>query len=190
MAGVNIFGGFWHDPEVLFQHRQGPCRRPDTGLTRAAIEAGISAYVAGAGSTAQRHGVHIVIGLGMRDPLREGVMRNASLLIGHGGPSAGRCQRVQMTEMPGLVADGFAGKPGRRVSASTPGSNCRGAARQTLWHRDRPHSSCDTTIERRRLRTRRCKQVAGPVHLHRRRSGCTRLAVRGIVRKASRTRRS
>ncbi|WP_199260580.1 carbon-nitrogen hydrolase family protein [Paracoccus binzhouensis] len=41
--------------------------------------------IAALAEAAQRHGVHIVIGLGMRDPLRDGVMRNASLLIGPGG---------------------------------------------------------------------------------------------------------
>lgn len=34
---------------------------------------------------AAENGVHLVIGLGLRDPLHAGVMRNASLLIGPGG---------------------------------------------------------------------------------------------------------
>lgn len=41
--------------------------------------------IAGLVALAARHGVHLVIGLGLRDPLRAGVMRNASLLIGPGG---------------------------------------------------------------------------------------------------------
>lgn len=41
--------------------------------------------VAALAALAAELGVHVVIGLGLRDPLREGVMRNASLLIGPGG---------------------------------------------------------------------------------------------------------
>lgn len=41
--------------------------------------------VAALANLAARHGVHLVVGLGLRDPLRRGVMHNASLFIGPDG---------------------------------------------------------------------------------------------------------
>ncbi|QFQ88528.1 carbon-nitrogen hydrolase family protein [Paracoccus kondratievae] len=41
--------------------------------------------IAALAEAAQQHDTHIVIGMGMRDPIRAGVMRNCSLLIGPSG---------------------------------------------------------------------------------------------------------
>ncbi|QRZ12847.1 carbon-nitrogen hydrolase family protein [Paracoccus methylovorus] len=66
----------------------GPMTRPAADYALAlwqACAAPDGPEIAALSEAAQHHGVHIVIGLGMRDPLRDGVMRNTSLLIEPGG---------------------------------------------------------------------------------------------------------
>ena len=69
VPGGSIVSDVPHFGEALY----GACAEPDGEEVRALV------------ALAARHRVHLVIGLGLRDPLRAGVMHNASLLIGPDG---------------------------------------------------------------------------------------------------------